>query len=102
MNTDIKKIKPSALKEKVAIEAIREAETTGQLASKFSVHPIQVGVWKKQALSAIHTYFVEKGSGKVKPPGDNGGTDKNELYQVVGQLKMENDWLKKKIGLLDS
>lgn len=60
MDQNIKKSHPPAFKEKVAIEAIREAETPGQLASRFSIHPIQVGVWKKAALSAIHEFFYHR------------------------------------------
>jgi transposase-like protein len=83
----------------VAIEAIREAETPGQLASRFMVHPIQVGVWKKQALEAIHTLFTKPVKRKGKPLPD--GTTPEELYQTIGRLKTENDFIKKKIGLLD-
>jgi hypothetical protein len=98
--TDIKKNHPSTFKEKVAIEAIREAETPGQLGSRFSIHPIQVGCWKKQALAAIHDFFATKPPKKHGSPPD--GATTAELYQTIGQLKTENDWLKKKIGLLDS
>lgn len=65
MDQNIKKIHPPTFKEKVAIEAIKEAETPGQLASRFSIHPIQVGVWKKAALSAIHQFFAN-GRAKAK------------------------------------
>jgi transposase len=59
MVQDIKKNHPPAFKEKVAIEAIRGAETPGQLATRFSIHPIQIGVWKKQALTAINQFFTQ-------------------------------------------
>jgi transposase-like protein len=52
-NSSIKKGYPPALKAKVALKALKEQETSGQLASKFSVHPIQIGLWKKQAREAV-------------------------------------------------
>lgn len=97
MNQKIKKSHPSAFKEKVAIEAIKEAETPGQLATRFSIHPIQVGVWKKAALSAIHEFFSQ-GNAKAKKEVED---DREELYKTIGKLKIENDFLKKKVGMLE-
>jgi len=96
MDENIKKIHPPAFKEKVAIEAIRGAETPGQLASRFSIHPIQVGVWKKAALEAIHQMFSGGNKQKDKEIEDN----REELYTKIGRLEIENDFLKKKVGLL--
>jgi hypothetical protein len=99
MEQNIKKVHAPAFKIKVAVEAIREAETPGQLASKYAVHAIQVGVWRKQALAAITDFFTrERKQTKAKDEAESTA----DLYQTVGQLKMENDWLKKKIGLLDT
>lgn len=97
MGTDIKKIHPPVFKERVAIEAIRGAETPGQLASRFSIHPIQVGVWKKGALSAIHSFFAGGNSKTLKEEAD----EREELYRKIGKLEVENDFLKKKVGLLE-
>ena len=97
MDHRIKKSHPPAFKEKVAIEAIKEAETPSQLASKFAVHPIQVGVWKKAAISAIHEFFTQ-GNSKAKPEEED---DREELYKKIGKLEVENDFLKKKVGLLE-
>ncbi len=96
MDQNIKKIHPPAFKEKVAIEAIRGAETPGQLASRFAIHPIQVGVWKKTALEAIHQIFSGGSKQKEKEIEDN----REELYNKIGRLEIENDFLKKKVGLL--
>jgi len=96
MNQNIKKTHPPAFREKVAVEAIKEAETPGQLASRFAIHPIQVGVWKKAALSAIHQFFVN-GNAKAKEEIED---EREELYKKIGRLEVENDFLKKKVGYL--
>lgn len=98
MDQKIKKIHPPAFKEKVAIEAIKEAETTGQLASRFSVHPIQVGVWRKGALSAVHQFFAS-GNSKAKQVEEE--DEREDPYKKIGKLEVENDFLKKKVGLLE-
>lgn len=97
MDQDIKKTHPPAFKEKVAIEAIKEAETSGQLASRFSIHPIQVGVWKKAALFAVHQFF-EGGNAKAKGEKED---EREELYKKIGKLEVANDFLKKKVGMLE-
>ena len=96
MVQNIKKNHPPAFKEKVAIEAIKEAETPGQLASRFAIHPIQVGVWKKAAISAIHQFFA-LGKAKAKEELED---EREELYKKIGKLEIENDFLKRKVGLL--
>lgn len=97
MDQNIKKTHPPAFKEKVAIEAIKEAETPGQLASRFSIHPIQVGVWKKAALSAVHEFFAQGNAKAHKEKED----EREELYKTIGKLKIENDFLKRKVGMLE-
>lgn len=97
MDQNIKKTHPPAFREKVAIEAIKEVETPGQLASRFAIHPIQVGVWKKAALSAIHQFFAN-GNAKAKEEKED---EREELYKKIGRLEVENDFLKKKVGMLE-
>ena len=97
MDQSIKKVIPPTLKAKVAIEALKEAETPGQLASRFAVHPIQIGIWKKTARVAIENAF-----------GPKGKTDSlaekeefiQELFNQIGKQKVEIDYLKKKVGLI--
>jgi len=96
--TDVKKVIAPATKAKVAIEAIREAETTGQLASKYAVHPVQIGIWKKQSQRAIEQAFAQK---REKDDHKAREETNNELFQKIGKLEIENDYLKKKIGLLE-
>jgi transposase len=97
MGQDIKKNHPPAFKEKVAIEAIRGAETPGQLATRFSIHPIQIGVWKKQAITAINQFFTQ---GAKKKERDY-ESEMEDLFKKVGKLQVENDFLKKKVGLIE-
>lgn len=78
-------------KTRVAIEAIKGQKTLNELAADYGVHPSQITQWKKQALEEISTGF-------------SGGRERREqtdealvasLYQEIGQLKMELDWVKK-------
>jgi len=83
-------------KAKVAVEAIRGVKTTSELASDYGVHPVQVSQWKKQALDGLNDVF----SDKRKKVGEDEEALKANLFQQIGQLKVELDWLKKKSGLL--
>jgi transposase-like protein len=84
-------------KAKVALEAVKGAKTLSELASKYEVHPNQIRQWKKQLLDQISDIFVDRR--KRKSNGDE--KLKEQLYQQIGKLKVENDWLKKKSGLDD-
>lgn len=78
-------------KTRVAIEAIKGQKTLNELAAEYGVHPSQITQWKKQALEDIGTGF----SGG---PGQRERSDEAliaSLYQEIGQLNVELDWLKK-------
>ena len=79
-------------KAKVALAAIKGQHTTAQLASMYGVHPTQIGVWKKQAMAELAQVFTSRRSSIVRAQEDLTST----LYQQIGQLKVELDWLKKK------
>lgn len=96
---NIRKSHPPAFKTKVALEAIKGAETPGQLGSRFALHPIQIGVWKKKAIEAIENMFTNGSRGKEVQ--DNKDQLIQELYQKVGKLEIENDFLKRKVGMLE-
>ena len=89
----MKKNYSAAFKSRVALEAIRGEKTMAEIASQFEAHPNQATKWKKLALEAMPDIFADKRRKKKK---DKENSD--ELYRQIGQLKVELDWLKKKIG----
>ncbi len=96
MTTTRKTYSPK-FKARVAIEALRGEKTLSQLGSQFKVHPIQIAKWRKTALEQLPELFVD---GRRKASG-NGEVESTALFEEIGQLKVELDWLKKKAGLLD-
>jgi putative transposase len=82
----------AAEKSKIALEAIKGDLTLSEISSKYRVHATQINKWKKQALDYLAMAFTEK----FKQP-DNQEEKLAELYQQIGQLKVENDFLKKKV-----
>ena len=82
----------ASFKAKVALAAIRGDKTTAQLASEFSVHTSQVTAWKKQLLEQA-TELFEDGR---RAQRDERAADEQQLYEQIGRLKMEVEWLKKK------
>ena len=84
-------------KAKVALEAIKGQHTVREIASRYSVHPNVVTQWKRQALQDLPAIF---GDGRARREKDD-EQEKAELYEQIGRLKMELEWLKKKSGLPD-
>ena len=82
-------------KAKVALEAIKGVSTVAELASRHKVHANQITQWKKQALEALPEVFGSRRSDEARRQEEL--TDR--LYQQIGQLKVELDWVKKKSGL---
>ncbi len=78
-------------KVKVVLEALKERETMAQLAIKYDIHQNQISKWKKEFLANADQAF------------DGSGTDKahdaevDKLYRKIGELNMENEWLKKNL-----
>jgi len=86
----------SKFKAKVALEAMKEDQTMAELSAKFGVHRVQIQRWKNEALAQLPALFSRMESKKEKD-------DKaliEELYKQIGQLKVENDWLKKKFEII--
>src|SRR6266851_2102935 len=86
----------SAFKAQVAVEAFKGQKTLNELASEYGVHPVQIAQWKKQALDGMPSLF--EGSANRKEKADDALLA--QLYQEIGQLKVELDWLRKKGMLL--
>jgi len=83
-------------KAKVALEAVKGLKTAGELAKEYQVHPTQISQWKRQLLEMLPEVFRK---GKV-------GAEVAEqaltapLYEEIGRLKMELDWVKKSAAKL--
>lgn len=82
-------------KAKVALEAVKAQRTVQQIASHYEVHPSLVMHWKKHLLEGAAEIFAE---GQRSDAAADEGV-KAELYQQIGKLQVELDWLKKKSGL---
>jgi transposase-like protein len=87
---------PGDFKAKVALEAIRDLKTVAEISSLFGVHSTMITRWKKEALEKLPTLFSDKNQRKQKDDDEL----INSLYQQIGQLKVELDWLKKKVSIL--
>lgn len=82
-------------KAKIALDAIKGNQTIAQLTSKYSVHASQITTWKKQLLAALPNAFSDKRKRENKDQQQL----VEQLYQQIGQLTIEIDWLKKKSEL---
>ena len=87
----------AAFKAKVALAAIKGDKTIAELASEYEVHPNQITQWKKKLLKSSSEAF-SRSRQRDKQKQDE---LTEYLYQQIGQLKVEIDWLKKKSGLDD-
>ena len=76
----------------VALEAAKGQQTMGELASKHNLHPNQISQWKRQLLEEGSDVFTH--NGKSEQQGQE--VIQAELYEQIGRLKMELEWLKKK------
>jgi transposase len=94
--TTTRKRYSAKFKARVALEAIRGEKTLSQLGSQFQVHPVQIAHWRKAALEQLQESFVDGRTRKAR----DGEFDLDALYEQIGRLKMELEWVKKKAGLL--
>jgi transposase-like protein len=84
------------VKAQAALEAAKGLQPLSQIAKRFGVHPIQIGKWRSKLVERAHEIFEDGGV-------VSGATHEREvadLYEQIGRLKVENDFLKKKSGLI--
>ena len=86
----------ATLKAKVALEAVKEQHTTAELASRYGVHATLVSQWKRQLADGAESLFA---NGSAARPADEPETA--ELYEQIGRLKMQLEWLKKKVAAVE-
>ena len=87
----------ASFKAKVALEAAKRTRTVAELAKAYQVHPVQISQWKKQLLDGIESLFRD---GRRRDH-DESQAIQAELYEQIGRLKMELEWLKKKVARFD-
>lgn len=90
-----RKTHSAAFKAQVALAAVRGDRTVNELAAQFGVHPTLIHGWKKQLLAGAAAVFAG-GTKAVGPQEDKSA----ELYEQIGRLKVELDWVKKKAASL--
>ena len=83
----------ASFKAKVALEAIRERKTVSEIAKQHTVHPTQIHQWRRQLLDRAEELFED---GRGKRCKDDAEASTPILYEQIGRLKMELEWLKKK------
>jgi transposase len=86
-----------AFKSKVALAAVRGDKTISELASHFAIHGNLVSQWKRKLLSNVEQVFTESDDGRREEQA----ALLDDLYQQIGRLKMELEWLKKKAAQFD-
>mgnify|MGYP000515946383 CR=1 FL=1 len=97
MVTNIRRVHAPAFKARVAVEALKETKTIAEIASTYHVHTTQIVKWKKQALDILSHGFT----GRQKKRKNKDKELIQELYRQIGKLKVEVDFLKKKMGIFE-
>ncbi|MCG8456005.1 MAG: transposase [Holophagales bacterium] len=87
-----RRVHSAELKAKVAIEAIRGMKTASEIASEYGIHPVQVSQWKRKLLDETSEIFSSSRGSKDR----DAEKEKAGLYEKIGRLEVELDWLKKK------
>ena len=90
-----RKVHTAGFKAQVALAALKGDRTVNELAGHYGVHPTLIHAWKKQLLAGAGTIFANR------TKADSAGAEAHEaeLYEQIGRLKMELEWLKKKAAV---
>jgi len=81
------------MKTKVVLEALKERHSLNELAQKYELHATQISRWKQEFLSEAEGIFEKK----IKTKKKDDSLEKDAMLKVIGELKMENDFLKKSL-----
>ena len=84
----------ASFKAKVALEAAKQTRTVAELAKAYQVHPVQISQWKKQLLDGAESLFGDRRRRET----EDGQALQAELYERIGRLNMEVEWLKKSVA----
>jgi transposase-like protein len=87
----------AAFKAQVALAALKGDKTVNELAGQFAVHPTLIHAWKKNLFQGAEAVFANG----AKAAEVQAEVVQAQLYEQIGRLKMELEWLKKKVALLD-
>jgi transposase len=82
----------SGFKTKVVLEALKEQSTAREISAKYEIHQNQISLWKREFLNNASKAFEGKSA------DENQEKEKEKLYGKIGQLQVENDFLKKVLG----
>jgi transposase len=85
----------AAIKAQVALAAVKGDKTVNELASHYGVHPTLIHAWRKQLVSGAEALFTNGAKGQAATDAE---AQKAELFEQIGRLKMELEWLKKKVA----
>jgi putative transposase len=91
-----RKTHSAAVKARVALAALKGDRTVNELASQFGVHPTLIHTWKKQLLAGAEELFANGSKGAAV----DAEAVQAQLYEQIGRIKMELEWLKKKAASL--
>jgi transposase-like protein len=83
----------ASFKAKVALEAAKQTRTAAELAKAYQVHPVQISQWKKQLLDGAESLFRN-----TRRDHEDSQALQAELYERIGRLNMEVEWLKKSVA----
>lgn len=89
----------ASFKAKVALAAVKGDRTVSELVSSYGVHATQISAWKKQLVNGAAEIFAD--GRKSRRAGMDHELREAELFQQIGKLQMELDWLKKKAAAFD-
>ena len=92
--TGTRKRHPAAFKARVALEAAKQTRTLAELSGRYQVHSVQISQWKKQLLDGVESLFRD---GRQRQR-DEELVRQAELFEQIGRLNMEIEWLKKRLS----